>query len=155
MRIFFLLAILIITSCSKNVDLIVHNAVVYSGGAELSQSSAFAVKDGVFIDLSEDDSDILKRYSSRNIINAQGLPVYSGFIDSHSHFYNLGYSINQVDLFDTKSIEEVVTRVIEYDNKRTSNFRCFNGQTWVLYRNSGWRGRNHIQCRPGCNSNNR
>ena len=122
MRIFFLLVILIITSCSKNVDLIVHNAVVYSGGAELSQSSAFAVKDGVFIDLSEDDSDILKRYSSGNIINAQGLPVYSGFIDSHSHFYNLGYSINQVDLFDTKSIEEVVTRVIEYDNKRTSNF---------------------------------
>ena len=122
MRIFFLLAILIITSCSKNVDLIVHNAVVYSGGVELSQSSAFAVKDGVFIDLSEDDSDILKRYSSRNIINAQGLPVYSGFIDSHSHFYNLGYSINQVDLFDTKSIEEVVTRVIEYDNKRNSNF---------------------------------
>ena len=99
-----------------------HNAVVYSGGEELSQSSAFAVKDGVFIDLSEDDSDILKRYSSGNIINAQGLPVYSGFIDSHSHFYNLGYSINQVDLFDTKSIEEVVTRVIEYDNKRNSNF---------------------------------
>ena len=34
----------------------------------------------------------------------------------------MGYSINQVDLFDTKSIEEVVTRVIEYDNKRNSNF---------------------------------
>ncbi len=122
MRIFFLLAILIITSCSKNVDLIVHNAVVYSGGPELSKSSAFAVKDGIFIDLSENDSDILKKYSSKNIINAQGLPIYSGFIDSHSHFYNLGYSINQVDLFDTKSIEEVVSRVIEYDNKRNSNF---------------------------------
>ncbi len=122
MRIFFLLAILIITSCSRNVDLIVHNAVVYSGGVELSESSAFAVKDGIFIDLSENDSDILKKYSSRNIINAQGLPIYSGFIDSHSHFYNLGYSINQVDLFDTKSIEEVVSRVIEYDNKRNSNF---------------------------------
>ena len=134
MRIFFLLAILIITSCSKNVDLIVHNAIVYSGGEELSQSSAFAVKDGIFIDLSEDDSDILKKYSSRNIINAQGLPIYSGFIDSHSHFYNLGYSINQVDLFDTKSIEEVVSRVIEYDNKRNSNFiigRGWDQNDWL------------------------
>ncbi len=122
MRIFLLSIVLVITSCSKNVDLILHNGVVYSGGQQLNKSSAFAIKDGVFIAVSEDDNDILKNYSSDNVINAQGLPVYPGFIDSHAHFYNLGYSINQVDLFDTKSIEEVVARVIDYDNKRNSNF---------------------------------
>ena len=100
MRILLLLVGLIITSCSKKVDLIVHNAVVYSGNEILNKSSAFAVKDGIFIDIRNDDNDILERYSSANIINAQGLPVYSGFIDSHAHFYNLGYSINQVDLFN-------------------------------------------------------
>ena len=81
MRIFLLSIVLVITACSKNVDLILHNGVVYSGGQQLNKSSAFAVKDGVFIAVSEDDNDILKNYSSDNVINAQGLPVYPGFIE--------------------------------------------------------------------------
>ena len=119
-KLFFLIA-LILTSCTEKVDLIVHNAQVYSGGLSLNISSAFAVKDGVFIDIGEEDSDILNNYSSNNVINAQGLPVYPGFIDSHAHFYNLGYSKNQVDLFNTKSINEVVERVVKYDSNTKSD----------------------------------
>ena len=122
MRKFFFLIALILSSCTEKVDLIVHNAQVYSGGLSLNISSAFAVKDGVFIDIGEEDSDILKNYSSNNVINAQGLSVYPGFIDSHAHFYNLGYSKNQVDLFNTKSINEVVERVVKYDSNIKSDF---------------------------------
>ena len=67
MRKFFFLIALILSSCTEKVDLIVHNAEVYSGGLSFNKSSAFAVKDGVFIDIGEEDSDILKNYSSNNL----------------------------------------------------------------------------------------
>jgi predicted amidohydrolase YtcJ len=50
---------------------------------------SFAVKDGKFIYVGDDS--VTSKYSSSNIINAEGLPVYPGFIDSHAHFYNLGF----------------------------------------------------------------
>ena len=37
--------------------------------------------------------EMMKFYQNihrQNIINAQGLPIYPGFIDSHAHFYDLG-----------------------------------------------------------------
>ena len=34
--------------------------------------------------------EILSEYSSTNIIDAQGLPVYPGFIDSHTHVCHYG-----------------------------------------------------------------
>ncbi len=122
MRNIFLLILFTFTSCSERVDLIVHNATIYNGNTFNVTSSAFAVKDGVFIDVSENDDDILKNYSSNNIIDAQGLPVYPGFIDSHAHFYNLGFFKSQVDLVGTKSLDEVIERIKIYDSDRNINF---------------------------------
>ena len=90
------LLLIILSSCSEKADLIVHNANVYNLNSSLDKSSSFAVKDGKFIYVGNDE--ILSKYSSLNIINAQGLPIYPGFIDSHAHFFDLGYYLNQVDL---------------------------------------------------------
>ena len=110
MRKFYFLLLLILSSCAKKVDLIVHNAEVYVADLNFNKSSAFAINDGLFVEVGEEE--ILKKYSSNNIIDAQGLPVYPGFIDSHAHFYSLGYSKNQVDLFNTKSLKDVVERTL-------------------------------------------
>ena len=61
-------------------------------------------------------------FHQQNIINAQDLPVYPGFIDSHAHFYDLGFYLNQVDLKNTQSLEEVIDRVAEFDAENNSNF---------------------------------
>ena len=53
--------------------------------------------------------------------NAEGLPIYPGFIDSHAHFYGLGFSNAQVDLKGTKSLEEIVEKVIEFDKLNSLN----------------------------------
>ena len=118
-KLLFLLPILL-TSCSEKVDLIVHNATIYSVDSYQTKYSSLAVKDGKFKYVGGDE--ILSNFSSQNIINAQGLPIYPGFIDSHAHFYDLGYYLNQVDLKNTKSIEEVIDRVVEFDAENNSNF---------------------------------
>ena len=74
----------------------------------MKNATSFAVKDGKFVYVGNDN--VLSKFTSSNIINAEGLPVFPGFIDSHAHFYNLGFFNDQVDLNDTKSFEEVVKK---------------------------------------------
>ena len=114
------LLLILLSSCSEKADLIVHNANVYNLNSSLDKSSSFAVKDGKFIYVGNDE--ILSKYSSANIINAQGLPIYPGFIDSHAHFFDLGYYLNQVDLKNTNSLEEVIERVISFDSENNTEF---------------------------------
>ena len=118
-KLLFLLLIFL-TSCSEKVDLIVYNAEIYSVDTYNTKYSSLAVKDGKFKYVGGDE--ILSNFSSQNIINAQGLPIYPGFIDSHAHFYDLGYYVNQVDLKNTQSIEEVIDRVMEFDSENNPDF---------------------------------
>jgi len=115
-----LLFLIFLTSCTESVDLIVHNAKIYSVDELDNRYSSFAVKEGKFVYVGGDE--ILSNFSSANIINAQELPVYPGFIDSHAHFYDLGFYLNQVDLKNTQSLEEVIDRVVEFDAENNSNF---------------------------------
>ena len=115
-----LFLILVFTSCSEQVDLIVYNAEIYTVDNNNNKATSFAVKDGKFIYVGDDS--VTSNYSSSNIINAEGLPVYPGFIDSHAHFYNLGFFNDQVNLKETKSIQEVLKRVIEYNNSNEKDF---------------------------------
>jgi len=130
-KLLFLLLIFF-SSCSEKVDLIVHNATIYSVDTYNTKYSSLAVKDGKFKYVGGDE--ILSNFSSKNIINAQGLPIYPGFIDSHAHFYDLGYYLNQVDLKNTQSIEEVIDRVVEFDAENNPNFilgRGWDQNDWI------------------------
>ena len=125
--------LLFLTSCNEQVDLIVYNASVFTSNNENLSASAFAVKDGKFIYVGDDS--VMSEFSSSNIVNAEGLPIYPGFIDSHAHFYGLGFSNAQVDLRGTKSLEEIVEKVIEFDKMNNSKFiigRGWDQNDWEL-----------------------
>lgn len=125
-----LLLFALLSACSKQqqVDLIVHHAHVYTVDSTFRMAEAFAIKDGKFIAIGKNDS-ILQHYQATKTIDAQGKYIYPGFIDPHCHFYAYGKGINEVNLFGTKSFEEVVERVVQFRKDNPE-------KAWIL--GMGW-----------------
>ncbi|RYU96785.1 amidohydrolase [Emticicia agri] len=112
----------------QQADLIVHNAVVYTVNNQFSTAQAFAIKGGKFIDVGS-SKDILDKYNATQKIDANKKPVYPGFYDPHSHFLGLGQMLNQCDLVDTKSYEEIIERLKKFAAEHPDH-------QWIIGR--GW-----------------
>ena len=123
---FFIFLAVFVNSCQEKVDLIVHNATVYSLGDITGKVTAFVVDEGKFIDVGGDE--LINNYDAKKILDLQKLPVYPGFIDSHCHFIKLGLSLQQVDLKGTRSFEEVLNRVQDYSKNK--DLRAITGRGW-------------------------
>ena len=124
MRKTVLLLLLIIFSlaCEKKVDLVVHNARVYTSDDNYTNISSFVVDEGRFIEVGGEE--LVEKYKSKNTVNARGLPIFPGFSDSHCHLLNLGLKKFEVDLKGTKSFEEIIDKLKDYSsNKRLSVIR--------------------------------
>ena len=125
----FLLLVLFLNSCSskQQVDLIVHNAIVYTVDSTFSNAESFAIKDGKFVAVGKNE-DILNKYEAKETLDAEGKAVYPGFIDSHCHFYGYGEGLQELDLVGTKSFEEVIEKVDEY--AKTNQSEWIVGRGW-------------------------
>ncbi|WP_400077658.1 amidohydrolase [Winogradskyella sp. R77965] len=123
-KLFLILPLLIIFSCQKDkeeVDLILTNANIYTVDDSFSKAEAFAISEGKIISVGS-QNDIESNYKSLDTINAEGKTIVPGFIDAHCHFLGLGFNQQAVDLFGTKSFEEVVKRVLDFQKERKNEF---------------------------------
>tara|TARA_A100001011_G_scaffold185156_1_gene193853 strand:- start:39 stop:1679 length:1641 start_codon:yes stop_codon:yes gene_type:complete len=114
------------SSCQNKADLLVHNGKVYTMGNLIPNASAFVIDDGKFIDVGGEE--LLKKYNAKRVLDLKSLPVYPGLIDSHCHFLSLGLSLQQVDLFGSKSFEEVLDRVNRFSTRR--ELKVIVGRGW-------------------------
>ena len=115
---FLTIILLLMSSCTTKtaVDLIVHNANVYTVDEQFSKAEAFAVKDGIFVAVGN-DNDIMSHYTATETIDAQGKAVYPGFMDGHSHFSGYGENlVRWADLRGCLSYEEVIERLKVHDS---------------------------------------
>ncbi|WP_272023468.1 amidohydrolase [Olleya namhaensis] len=115
---------LVITSCGvdkTDVDTIITNANVYTVDDNFSNAEAFAIKDGKFVAVGK-AADIKNKYKAKALIDVAGQTVLPGFIDAHCHFYGLGLNQLQVNLRDTKSYDDVISKVVEFQKKKPSKF---------------------------------
>ena len=122
--------LILMTSCNPKtpVDLIVHNANIYTVDNDFSKAQAFAVKDGKFVAVG-DEEQILRQYTAEETIDAQGDAVYPGFMDGHCHFTGYGENlVRWADLKGCRSLDEVIERLKVHDNLYPSE--------WLLGR--GW-----------------
>lgn len=117
-------AFLVLTSfeiAKQKVDLVVFNANIYTVDANFSNAEAFAVHQGKFVAVGSNE-EIQNRYTSDQVIDAKGKTITPGLIDAHCHFYGLGLNQQVVDLSGTKSFEEVLERVRQFQKQNSKNF---------------------------------
>ncbi|TYB76874.1 amidohydrolase [Bizionia myxarmorum] len=109
-------------SCQKEkiqVDAIVINGNVYTVNGTFDKAEAFAIKDGKFLEIAS--AKILQdKYVADTLIDAQGKTIMPGFIDAHAHFEGLGNNLLSVDLMGSKSFEEVIKRVLDFQQDKES-----------------------------------
>ena len=123
---FLLILFCISTGCTERVDLLVHNAKIYTVNTEFDIASAFVVKDGKFVEVGGEE--LVKKYKPANTVDAQGLPIFPGFIDSHGHLFSLGLNQFKADLRGAESIDQIVEIVKKHQNKY--NQKLIVGTGW-------------------------
>ncbi len=124
-----ILALISIVSCQQKieVDSMVINAKVYTVNLNFEEAEAFAIKDDKFVEVGN-SKDIQGKYTTKNIIDAKGQTIVPGFIDAHCHFLGLGFASQEVDLFGTKSFDEVVNKIVDFS--KTHNTKYIRGMGW-------------------------
>ncbi len=111
----------------QKIDLLLYNATVYTVDKSFSKAEAIAVDKGKIIDIGK-SKDLLETYEADENINAKAKFVFPGLIDAHAHFFGYGLGLQQVNLVDTKSWEDVLEKVKIHAEK--------NKEDWIVGR--GW-----------------
>ncbi|MBW7913518.1 MAG: amidohydrolase [Taibaiella sp.] len=121
--------VLLLTACKtkERVDMLVLASKVYTADSQFAEYEAIAIKDGKIVAVG-DKSTITNKYSADSTINATGKYIYPGFIDAHCHFSGYALSSYRLDLVGTKSYEEVLAKLVEYD--KTNTLDWIYGRGW-------------------------
>ena len=136
LRIFALGVLMALLGCEEKEQaaLLVHNANIYTVDSLQPKATAFVIDEGRFIDVG--DSELLmERYKAAKVIDAKGKTIVPGFIDAHCHFYGLGLNQLRVDLIGTSSYEEVLQRLVAFQEENEVPFilgRGWDQNDWSL-----------------------
>lgn len=128
-NILVLLTIFLSLSCEflkEEVDMVVVNANIYTVDESFSKAEAFAIHEGKFVAVGTSE-EIRKTYTANQIVDADGRTITPGLIDAHCHFYGLGLTQQVVDLVGTKSFEEVLERVQQFQRDNPKEFIIGHG----------------------------
>ncbi|MFT4601870.1 MAG: putative amidohydrolase YtcJ [Arenicella sp.] len=119
----------ILASCyqGEDADLIIHNATIYSCDENFTIYEAMAIKDGKILQMGP-EREIMNGYDCGEIIDLQKAPVYPGFHDAHCHFKGYALTLSEVDLNGSKSFDEVLSRVSDFDEN--NEFSWVKGRGW-------------------------
>ncbi len=95
-------------------ELVVVNALIWTGDADRPAATAFAVRDGRFIAV--DDDARIREYIGphTNVIDAEGRRIVPGLIDTHVHLQNASIRLSQLVLRETRSREDLLAQVKAY-----------------------------------------
>jgi hypothetical protein len=109
-------------------DLKIINATIYTVNDNFDTAESMIVHNGKILAVGSAEEIDAMDYEFTEILDYKGKFIYPGLIDAHCHFYGLGQQLQRVDLVGTKSFEEVIQKV--------SDFQKANNKSFIIGR--GW-----------------
>jgi len=137
MRKYLIILLSFFFACSPNkeqLDLLVFNAKIYQVNEDFSTTNALAINNGKIVNEGE-LSRLKENYIFKEQLDAEGQFIYPGFIDAHAHLYNYGLQLQYVDLYNTKSYDELVQRVIDFQEENQKPYIIGRGWDQNLWEN--------------------
>jgi predicted amidohydrolase YtcJ len=115
---------------SKNIDLLIFNAKVYTVDAKFSVETAIAIKNGKIVEAGNTKS-LEKKYKAATRYNAEGKTIIPGIIDAHAHFFGYASGLMQANLVGTKSWDEVLHTLDSFrKEKKIAAGEWITGRGW-------------------------
>ena len=111
------------------IDIIVHNAKVYTAGANGTMAEAVAIRGNQILRVGSEREVTRLRRPQTTMIDAQGAAVVPGFNDAHVHFIGGGLSLERIDLVGAETVDEIQSRIRTWATDHAD-------APWVLGR--GW-----------------
>ena len=84
------------------VDVIIHNAVVYTADDDHSTAEAVAIRGNQILRVGSERDVMRLRRPQTTMIDADGGSVLPGFNDSHVHFIKGGLDLERIDLSEAR-----------------------------------------------------
>lgn len=118
------------TACQNDgikADLIIRNAVIWTGNDENTEAQAMALSGDTIMALGTNADMMQFSGANTEVIDLKGRFVIPGFIDSHVHLISGGRSLLSVDLRDAGTPEEFTGRIAAFAGKLQPNEWIFEG----------------------------
>jgi len=116
---------MLLLSLLAAADLIVSNARIWTVNAQQPEAEALAIIGERIVAVGSDKQIATWRGPSTKVIDARGKRVLPGFNDAHLHFVQAGLQLDQVQLTDARSPEELAARIAAQARKQREG-------EWVL-----------------------
>ena len=121
--------------------------ILYNGKIRVSDNrfeEAILIEDGLIKKLGKNQDILKERDENTQEYDLGGRLALPGFNDSHMHFLNVGYNFSQIDLGETKSIDEAIELCREYIQKnKIQKGRWIQCYGW---NDDNWKDKRHL-CR--------
>jgi predicted amidohydrolase YtcJ len=112
------------------VDLIVHNARVYTADADQSMAEAIAIRGNQILSVGSNREINRLRRPQTTLIDAKGAAVLPGFNDAHLHFIDGGLTFEMLDLHDAVTPERVAERLTVWAESNPTH-SWIRGRRWL------------------------
>src|SRR6185436_10894591 len=110
-------------------DLIVTNARIYTVDDAHPLATALTVREGRIQFVGSEREALTLRGPTTQMVDAKGKTVVPGIVDAHAHLLGLGFTLSDVQLFDTRSFDQVVQKVVARLNGAPAG-RWIRGRGW-------------------------
>ena len=114
---------------APSADLVVTNARIYTVDDARPVVAAMAIRNGSIVFTGSAREALTLRGANTRVVDMGGRTIIPGMVDAHAHLLGLGQSLRNVDLVGTKSLDEVIARVVERAKGQPAG-------AWILGR--GW-----------------